>query len=130
MIKKIENPSETVFTITETVVKDYVEHVVKINGTVQYRQVKPFYMIPKENAKTFLDRFLDNFNMSNSGTLKRLDNTHDIIGDSGDLFYFISERRLQTLNFKQKFFYFLLKKIFFHGKATSIEQIKGRLMNY
>ena len=130
MIKKTEYPMDNVFTITETSTKNYVEHVVKINDTVQYRQVKPLYMIPKENAKTFLDKFLDNFNMSNAQSSKRLDDTHNIIGDSGDLFYFISERRLQTLNFKQKFFYFLLKKIFFHGKATSIEQIKGRLMNY
>lgn len=77
---------------------------------------------------TWVDSFYRCLNIAS--TSKRLDNGSDIADNGSDSFYFISQRRLQSLNFKQKFFYFLLKNIFFHGESATIEQIKRTLVNF
>lgn len=121
-------PITTVIIITEKVENGYIKHTVEENGMLLFQQKKPVNMLAKPEAKTFLDKFLECFNVPGSQS-KGLDNSHDVVGDSGDLFYLISQRRLQSLNFKQKLFHFFLKKIFLHGKSSTIEQIKSRLMD-
>ena len=121
-------PVTTVITITEKVENGYIKHTIEENGTLLFQQRKPVYMVCKADSETFLDKFLKCLNVS-SCQLKRGNDAFNIIDDGSNLFYFISQRRLQSLNFKQKFFHFLLKKIFLHGKSSAIEQIKGRLMN-
>lgn len=120
-------PVTTVITIIEKVENGYIERIVEENGALLFQQKKPIYMIPKTDSKTFLDKFLECFNAPNC-QLKGGDDSLDVIDDGSDLFYFISQRRLQSLNFKQKFFHFLLKKIFLHGESSTIEQIKSRLV--
>lgn len=117
-------PIKSIITITEEYEEPYVTYTIVENGTLLYSQKKPLYMMAKSSTYTFLDVFLRNLNMSEG-----LDETHNVVGDRSELFYFISQSRLQSLNFKQKFFYFLLKKIFFHGKSTSIEEITSFLVN-
>lgn len=117
-------PIKSIITITEEYEEPYVTYTIVENGTLLYSQKKPLYMMAKRSTYTFLDVFLRNLNMSEG-----LDETPNVVGDRSELFYFISQSRLQSLNFKQKFFYFLLKKIFFHGKSASIEEITSFLVN-
>lgn len=94
-----------------------------------HQQIKPHFMLNRESAKTFVDRFLDNFNMCNT-LPKRINHAENLVKDGGYFLYFINETGLRRLNFKGKFFFFLLKHIFLHGKASPIEEIKGILSKY
>lgn len=94
-----------------------------------HQQIRPLFMYNRESAKTFVDRFLDNFNMCNT-LPKRIDHAENLVKDGGYFLYFINETGLRRLNFKGKFFFFLLKHIFLHGKASPIEEIKGILSKY
>ena len=92
----------------------------------QYRELQ-YGNVP--GTKTFVNEFLDRFTL-NHASQKITRNACNIICNGGYLFYFISKRRLQSLNFKQKFFHFLLKHIFMSGKTATIEQVKCLLMDY
>ena len=125
---KTGSSKESIITITEKFENGYITRTISSNGCVCYSQTKELQLMKNEMNDTFLDQFIRC--LYYSSTSKRLDNIGNITYDRGDFLYFISKRRLQLLNLKQKFFYFLLKKIFFHGESATIEQIKRTLINF
>ena len=125
---KTSSSKESIITITEKFDKGYITRTVSINGRTYYSQTKDLQLLKNELNDSFVDRFFKCINHVSQSN--RLDYIDDITNNSGDFFYFISQRRLQFLNFKQKFFYFLLKNIFFHGESATIEQIKRTLINF
>lgn len=94
-----------------------------------HQQIRPLFMRNREGCMTFVDKFLDTFNIFNSSP-KRIDQFENIVNDGGGFIYFINNVRLKRLNFLGKFYFFLLKKIFLHGKASPVEEIKGILRYY
>jgi hypothetical protein len=85
-----------------------------------YEQYRGVDMVQNGN-QTFVNDFLDNFSMayqSKKGIEKGRDAVCNICGNSGKLLHFIPKRRLQFFNFKQKFFYFLLKHCFQCSKSS------------
>ena len=127
-IMNINAKSEDVITIKETIENGYVTRSVYSNGYMCYSQTKDLQLMKNRGNDTWVDSFYRCLNIAS--TSKRLDNVSDIADNGSDFFYFISQRRLQSLNFKQKLFYFLLKNIFFHGESATIEQIKRTLVNF
>jgi len=97
------------------------------NGRTYFEQIKSRECM-HNGTKTFVDEFLERFNAAYCAD-KTSGNAGNIICDGGNVFYFISQRRLKSLNFKQKFFHFLLKHIFLSGKTASIENIKSLCMD-
>lgn len=94
-----------------------------------HQQIKPHFMLNRESAKTFVDRFLDNFNMA-TPLPKRIDQFEHIVENGSSFVYFINDVSLRRLDILGKFFFFLLKKIFLTGKASPIEEIKCILRYY
>ena len=122
--------------LEETItIRDILENGVRTlsieeNGKIYYQQSTAFECIPN-GAKTFLDEFLDRLSSccDKPDESKRLNDVGDVGDNGADFFYLISKARLQSLNLKQKFFHFLLKKVFFHGKAPSTENIRSLCMH-
>lgn len=92
-------------------------------GGVIYSQTRDHYC--HEGTKTFLDDFLERLGSGYEAPEKTPCDTRYIVPDGGNFFYFISKRRLKTLNFKQKFLHFLLKHLFLHGETPTIKNIKS-----
>jgi hypothetical protein len=94
------------------------EHItVYLNGEEIYSQFREM-IYNTTGTETFVNEFLKRF-YSRSGSDKTSRDTCDVVSDGGDLFYFISKRRLKSLDFKKKFFYFLLKHLFLSGKIVN-----------
>ncbi len=92
-------------------------------GGVIYSQTRDHYC--HEGTKTFLDEFLERLGSGYEAPEKTPCDARYIVPDGGNFFYFISKRRLKTLNFKQKFLHFLLKHLFLHGETPTIKNIKS-----
>jgi hypothetical protein len=115
--------------IKENYADDYIEKSIEsADGHVFYRQVTHNSCMHR-GTKTFLDSFLERLYLGYAPDELPGD-TGNIVCNSGNLFYFIAKRRLQTLNFKQKFFHFLLKHIFLNGEAATVENIETLCKNY
>lgn len=127
-LMNINAKSEDVIIIKETIENGYVTRTVYSNGYMCYSQTKDLQLMKNRGNDTWVDSFYHCLNIAS--TSKGLDNVGDIADNSSDSFYFFSQRRFQSLNFKQKFFHFLLKKIFFHGESATIEQVKRALVNF
>ena len=104
------------------------EITVSQNGERLFEQYKGIDLVNGCRVKTFVDDFLERFNAVPSAE-KTPHDTGDVVGDGGDCFYLISNRRLQSFNLKQMFLHFLLKHLFLHGKAATVENIKCLLVN-
>lgn len=96
---------------------------VESEGGVIYSQTRDHYC--HEGTKTFLDEFLERLGSGYEAPEKTPCDARYIVPDGGNFFYFISKRRLKTLNFKQKFLHFLLKHLFLHGETPTIKNIKS-----
>ena len=119
--KKVINETEII--VKERFDGEYHTISVEENGTVYFTQTR--HSSCYQGTQTFLDEFIGRLSSRYDSQQKSIYNPGYIIADCGDLFYLISKSRLKTLNFKQKFFHFLLKHIFLNGKATTIENIKA-----
>ncbi len=128
--KLLAENCETVITIRDTLKDGMRTLSVETNGIVHFLQSTSLACL-NNGTETFLDEFLQRFSVycDKSEESKRLDNIGYIGNNGANLFYLISKARLQSLNLKQKFFHFLLKKIFFHGETASLEQISRFCMN-
>lgn len=104
------------------------EITVSQNGKRLYEQYKGIDLVNGGRVKTFVDEFLERFNAV-PATDKTPNHAGYVVGDGGDCFYLISNRRLQSLNLKQKFLHFLLKHLFLHGKAATVENVKCLLVD-
>lgn len=124
-MSKITETTEKIV-ITDHWTPEYITRRVETEeGEVLYQQTVSCYNYHR-GTKTFLDDFLSRFNTTyNEPLTNGLKDAGNVIGNSGDLFYLISNARFKTFNLKQKFFHFLLKHIFLNGKPATIENIKG-----
>lgn len=114
---------EYTITIKERWDDIYRTITVEGEGGVIYSQTRDHYC--HEGTKTFLDDFLERLGSGYEAPEKTSCDTRYIVPDGGNFFYFISKRRLKTLNFKQKFLHFLLKHLFLHGETPTIKNIKS-----
>ena len=114
---------ESIITIKEKCEGDYHTISVEENGELYYIQTR--HSSCHMGTKTFLDDFLERLGSGYNSTEKTTCDFCYVIPDGGNFFYFISKSRFKTLNFKQKFFHFLLKHLFLHGEAPTIENIKS-----
>ncbi|MDR2825026.1 MAG: hypothetical protein LBB41_07510 [Prevotellaceae bacterium] len=114
------------FTITQHHYEgDNIENIVEIDGAVVFAEKKNRR---DSGARSFVDDFISRFTTGYKAD-KCPCNSSEIIGDSGDLLCLISQSRLQTFDLKQKFFYFLLKKLFLCDKTSAVENIKRLCIN-
>lgn len=119
----IVNNTETIITIKEKWNGDYHTISVEENGELYYTQTRHNWC--HEGTKTFLDEFLERLGSGYEAPEKTPCDARYIVPDGANFFYFISKRRLKTLNFKQKFLHFLLKHLFLHGETPTIKNIKS-----
>ena len=96
---------------------------IESEGGVIYSQTRDHYC--HAGTQTFLDEFLERLGSGYEAPEKTPCDARYIVPNGGYFFYFISKRRFKTLNFKQKFFHFLLKHLFLHGEPPTIKNIKS-----
>lgn len=114
------------FTITvERYSKGSTTTVLGDDGAVLFQQYRPLDLEPNPRAQTFVDHFLKGLNTYYREPSERLNEAHPVGGNGRDLLYFVAERGTQTLNFKGKIFYFLLKYLLLKGEAATPDKIKG-----